>query len=461
MSILRVANVQFNASGTRRIDYDATADDGIIKISAEAVRFPVGSNGTRPPSEPGLIRYNSDVGYMEFGGPTKWIQVASNSVYDVANLAFAAANVAYNASNVSSNNANSFQGQITSSYNTVNAAYASINSNWTVTNAVYGVANAAYGFANSAYASINSNWTVTNTVYGVANTALQNTSGVSFNGNFYVPSGNVGIGTNSPSYKLDVAGKGRIGFEVSQGNPNSTDITTNAHTLLSGTGGNLLAIGQYGAGNNFAQWIQSTFANPSTATYNLILNPLGGNIGIGTASPTGRLDVASRGITKGSMPAGSILQVVQALKTDPYSTTSTSLADVPGLSVTITPSSSTSKFLIMVNMTYTDTYFTAHLALLRNGVEIGLADAAGSRPRNFLFYSNSTNAGNDGQWVRESMDYIDSPATSSAITYKLQASARRDGQGGTFYINRSSPDRDTNGYDGRGISSLIVMEIAV
>jgi hypothetical protein len=77
-----------------------------------------------------------------------------------------------------------------------------------------------------------------------------------------------------------------------------------------------------------------------------------------------------------------------------------------------------------------------------------------------LFYSNSTNAGNDGQWVRESMDYLDSPATSSSITYKVQASARRDGQGGTMFINRSNPDRDTTGYDGRGVSSIVVMEIA-
>ena len=39
-------------------------------------------------------------------------------------------------------------------------------------------------------------------------------------------------------------------------------------------------------------------------------------------------------------------------------------------------------------------------------------------------------------------------------------SARRDGQGGTAYINRGYTDRDTYGYDPRGISSIIVMEIA-
>lgn len=157
---------------------------------------------------------------------------------------------------------------------------------------------------------------------------------------------------------------------------------------------------------------------------------------------------------------GHVIQVAQAYKTDTFSTTSTSLVDVSGLSVTITPRKSTSKFLVMISMTYLNTFYTGHVALLRNETEIGKADAASNRPINILFYSNSTNAGSDGQWVREGMDYIDSPATLSELTYKIQASARRDGQGGTMYINRSNPDRDTTGYDGRGTSSLVVMEIA-
>jgi hypothetical protein len=178
--------------------------------------------------------------------------------------------------------------------------------------------------------------------------------------------------------------------------------------------------------------------------------------------PDGSVSAAdlAAGAARSNFGAGAVLQVAQGFKTDTFSTTSTSLQDVSGMSVTLTPASSSSKFLIMVNMTYLNTLYTGHVALIRNGTEIGLADAASNRPRNFLFYSNSTNAANDGQWVRESMDYLDSPATASSITYKIQASARRDGQGGTMYINRSYPDRDTNGYDGRGVSSIVVMEIA-
>jgi hypothetical protein len=178
------------------------------------------------------------------------------------------------------------------------------------------------------------------------------------------------------------------------------------------------------------------------------------------ATFAGTLTTAANGIAKASLPTGGVLQVLQGWKTNTFSTASTSLQDVSGLSVTITPTSSSSKFLIMVNMTYLNTYFVGRVVLLRNSTEIGKADAAGSRPIDFLYYSNSTNGGADGQWVRESMDYLDSPATSSSITYKIQVCARTDGQGGTFYINRSNTDRDTQSYDARGVSSIVVMEIA-
>jgi hypothetical protein len=48
------------------------------------------------------------------------------------------------------------------------------------------------------------------------------------------------------------------------------------------------------------------------------------------------------------LPAGSVLQVVSTVKTDTFTTVSSSYVDVTGLSVSITPTSATSKILVLV-----------------------------------------------------------------------------------------------------------------
>ena len=455
MSILRVANLQFNASGTRRIDYDAVADDGIINISAAAVKLPVGDTASRPTSQAGIVRYNSDTGYMEFGGATSWVPVASNVAFDVANAAFASAN------NVAP--------QVTPAFVTANLAYTTTN--------------ASYGFANSAYASINSNWTVTNTIYGVANTALQNTSGVSFNGNFYVPSGNVGIGTNSPQFKLDAVGKSRIGYQVSQGIPNSTDITANAHTLLGGTGGNYLAIGQYDGSATYAQWIQSSYQNPTTATYNLILNPLGGNVGIGVTSPSGKLDVASRGITKGSMPAGSILQVVSVTDRQQSSYTTVDIGtntnygyneagfDLTTLDIALTPTSTSSKIFILTNINLGSWDQQYGVMRLKRG--IGGATPTWSSSDPWMSAGNAvpgtatqlgsyivTNRATGWQATHIHFQWLDSPNTTSEVKYRFNFRIEADATAATAYLNRAA--YNTNDYGSTGaVSSVTLMEVAV
>jgi hypothetical protein len=92
---------------------------------------------------------------------------------------------------------------------------------------------------------------------------------------------------------LTVAKTAQIGGSVAQGDPSATDITANATLLLSGVGGNYLSFGQ--KASNLAQWIQSGYLNPTTAVYPISLNPLGGNVGIGTLTPNRKLHVQSSG----------------------------------------------------------------------------------------------------------------------------------------------------------------------
>ena len=197
----------------------------------------------------------------------------------------------------------------------------------------------------------------------------------------------------------------------------------------------------------------------ATSTDNFTLYaPDDGTLRIGVGNADNPTEVA-RFDSTGMVGGGKVLQVLQAVKSDAFSTTSTSLVDVSGLSVNITPSSTSSKILVHIDLNLSASYFTGHAQLVRDTTQIYKADTAGNRPTNSITFSQ--NPTNDGISQRSSIMYLDSPATTSQTTYKVQASTRIDGQGGgVFYINRTTQDRDTIGYDARGVSSITVMEIA-
>jgi hypothetical protein len=151
-----------------------------------------------------------------------------------------------------------------------------------------------------------------------------------------------------------------------------------------------------------------------------------------------------------SMPAGSVLQVLSTAKTDTFSTGSTSFVDVTGMSVTITPSSASNKILIMVGSQVSmNSADCTTVKILRGSTDIFIGDAAGSRPR----VSSSKSFASNGIEAAPII-YLDSPATTSATTYKLQMRLAS----GTAYLNRSSSDGDNSAHP-RTASSITVMEI--
>lgn len=151
--------------------------------------------------------------------------------------------------------------------------------------------------------------------------------------------------------------------------------------------------------------------------------------------------------------AGQVVQVVSVTKTDTWSTSSTSMTDVTGLSVSITPRKNTNKILAILSIALnSQSTVSAHAQLVRGSTVIGIGDAASSRTR-----STITVTGN-ASYVSGSAtaNFLDSPATTSATTYKVQAMT---GQGGTTaYVNRSQNDVDSAD-NGRGISTLTLLEI--
>ena len=153
---------------------------------------------------------------------------------------------------------------------------------------------------------------------------------------------------------------------------------------------------------------------------------------------------------------GKVLQVLSTTKTDTFSaSTSNTYSDITGLSVTITPSSSTSKVLVLVSLVGSaPAAGTALIQLFRGSTAICLGTASGSRP------AVTTTVDTDGRsnaLMTASINFLDSPATTSATTYKL---AMNTGDtGGTAYINRSVVDGDDI-YNGRYPSTITVMEIS-
>ena len=156
--------------------------------------------------------------------------------------------------------------------------------------------------------------------------------------------------------------------------------------------------------------------------------------------------------TVGPSTAG-VVQVKSTTKTDTFTTSSTSLVDITGLSVSITPTSASNKVLVLVNLSMSAAAVgDPPFAILRGSTQIALGDAAGNRLRRTSGNSDTSNNGITGV----SAQFLDSPATTSATTYKVQTQ-QITGQVET-YINRSYTDTDTTSYS-RTISTITVMEV--
>lgn len=156
---------------------------------------------------------------------------------------------------------------------------------------------------------------------------------------------------------------------------------------------------------------------------------------------------------------GGILQVVQTVKTDAFTTTSPSYVDITGFSVTITPKSTTSKVLILLDMKIVNHVQGVSLRLQGGNSGNYIGDAAGSRIRALTGFHTRDNDGYIQQhYFQTGGVYLDSPATTSAVTYKVQV-ACASGANNEFNFNRSENDTDTAGFS-RPASSITAIEVA-
>lgn len=157
--------------------------------------------------------------------------------------------------------------------------------------------------------------------------------------------------------------------------------------------------------------------------------------------------VDSSGITMASgktiagITTGKVLQVVQGTHSTNVTTSSSTYVDT-GLTASITPSSASNKILVMVshsqcNKTSANSQNALGLKLFRDSTEVYF-------PTSLSGYNNSAN----GAIFEVSFNYLDSPSTTSSVTYKTQF-ANGGNNGAEVGVQSSSKT-----------STMILMEVA-
>ena len=171
--------------------------------------------------------------------------------------------------------------------------------------------------------------------------------------------------------------------------------------------------------------------------------------------PTGQKLI---GIDQGSIVSpGGVLQVKYEIKTGTQTiagTNDSSFHDITGLSLSITPTSATSKILVMGKVsTAGPTGQRYGIRIVRDGNPVGIADTGGSRTRG---HSGGTGGGGNQLDNELPFNFLDSPNTTSAVTYKIQGWIEATQ---VLKINRSEADADSYTII-RGVSTITLMEIA-
>ena len=160
--------------------------------------------------------------------------------------------------------------------------------------------------------------------------------------------------------------------------------------------------------------IQPTIFDAKADLLTATANDTPARLAVGTNGQVLTADSSTATGIKWATPAGGgkVLQVVQTVATNTTSNSTSTYADATGLSVSITPSSATSKVLIMVRH------------------QIFISNANNDNSFNLRLYRDATNihyygtelgliATNVKKQLEASTVYLDSPATTSATTYKI------------------------------------------
>lgn len=170
--------------------------------------------------------------------------------------------------------------------------------------------------------------------------------------------------------------------------------------------------------------------NPMTTTGDTIYSSSGSTparLGIGS---TGQVLTVSGGIPSWATPgAGKVVQIVNVVYGTQVFSSSSTFADT-GLTATITPTSASNKVLVILSqngMQKRNSNTGIELRLLRNGTTI----------RNPGYYDGENDAATRNQFGSVAMSFLDSPASTSAQTYKTTFNSYQNSNGVYVQFNGS------------------------
>ena len=154
---------------------------------------------------------------------------------------------------------------------------------------------------------------------------------------------------------------------------------------------------------------------------------------------------------------GSILQVVSTTKTNIFTSTSVSYVDITGLTAVITPSSTSNKILVRVDLNGAIVGNAGGVIMRRNGSNMVVGDTVSGINNNATFniYNGADDGNSQQMW---SMSHLDSPASTSAVTYSVAVACVQSG--GTFVINDQTSQARNVSYAINAVSNITVMEVS-
>jgi hypothetical protein len=250
---------------------------------------------------------------------------------------------------------------------------------------------------------------------------------------------------------------GQILSKTSNTDMDFTWITNDQGDITAVTAGT----GISGGGTSGAVTITNSMATEITAAGDIIVGTGSGtfdNLPIGT---TGQVLTADTTVSPykvkwaNAAGGGKVLQVVQTTKTDTFSTNSTSYVDITGFSASITPSSTSSKVLVLVNcgIIGCSNDWAIQLQILRGSTAIFSNTSGGSSDTNDAWHaSGALSPANNRIVAGAHMSYLDSPSSTSSLTYKIRMLSGDSGT--TGYLNRWALNSDLG-----SVSSITLLEI--